>query len=1307
MHKFILFFFTIISFSTAEQLRAQALDPTILMRGNSNLQGLAQQYQQATNGQNINTLSDRSLGVPTSRASQQLNATDSVNYPNQIIQSFPSNAIQDSVTQKYYRVLSGSLLPIFGVEEFSQRQETEILFFNTLGKDYRLAAGDVIRVSLRGRNSADALYKIARDGNLILPNLAPIPVSGLSLSEAEAKIVDIMQYDDASAAAYITLETARLVTVQVSGAVKSPRTIAVPAYTPLSRILAYAGGVKSEGSLRNIYLRHGDGKIETIDFYNFLKSPEGSNDPRVNSSSRVFVADQGSTVGAAGFVARPGIYELKDGSTDISVTDLLRLTGTAIIPPGSELHVLYFDKSGIASRRTVGPEGSLNVGELLVLDFVETGLQKSIEVVGAVLNDYKLTSTSPVPLRNLLKNGAVLKRDILERDVAARDNVRRTFEENNFEEKNFVDKEIPGKAATRENIKDTDNADRTALDGGAFLDFALLVKNNDQPVAFSIRDKLADNSFLIPPDSTVVVFDAARYRCAVNSDPNQPSDALSIAISQTELVELFLDEKKIALIPPRKIANFSETLSLYYRLTPQTSLGLVIIEEASGYARSTSLRALLSSDQVDFFKPGNKIHLFESNFLQKNAEYISKIRSGTNLTKSNLDIELGNLTEDKPNHESDTQRFVGKNLTLPETSCNKRPTRTAHSWQSIKSLFFRAGVIQVILDEKTVAFIPGNAQFKLTSILETLGFDNANSISDLALIERKSKNGRRELVARSLISDLNNPLDNGVISARMYSKRSFNERKSDGQTSYDEKIQGPSVSELQKLTLSIYLDNKLSVLGINSDISITGSELERAVSSSKIYPLFAIYEYFDEEKHFWLTEDVDIKTLKTKKFLARLKPGERIYLFSSNFISSIQSQISSSVSGLPAQFQEKPSVGNKPPVTMQSTAIMSRQNISGDTVSENAPTNIRPQQPGTMTAHNSASSFDLDRLGLPDRFANNFSAMNGRLMLSSARYVGGAVETPGYYPVAGDVSLPQLIAAAGGLTKNADLSRVEVTQFKIVNSRIVADTINTFDLAATDGSTLVLSNQFSVNIPPLINDAAVGVITLKGEVLRPGDYLIGREETLHDVIQRAGGLTAVAYPLGAIFTRESSKASQAESNALLARQAEAAVLQHLQYDGNQKTDTANQINAVLGYAKQLREQKVSGRVSVNVLQRDKSSPIFLEPGDTLSVPKRPGNISIIGSVQKETSAIYSKDKNFTDYLASAGGLSDVADRERTYLVLPNGESSELKRNTIIPPGSVIVVPPKTNRLSSLGVTDVVSRILGNIALSVLAINNAR
>ena len=43
-----------------------------------------------------------------------------------------------------------------------------------MGKDYRLAAGDVLRVTLRGLTESDASYKIGRDGNLILPALAPL-----------------------------------------------------------------------------------------------------------------------------------------------------------------------------------------------------------------------------------------------------------------------------------------------------------------------------------------------------------------------------------------------------------------------------------------------------------------------------------------------------------------------------------------------------------------------------------------------------------------------------------------------------------------------------------------------------------------------------------------------------------------------------------------------------------------------------------------------------------------------------------------------------------------------------------------------------------------------------------------------------------------------------------------------------------------------------------------------------------------------------------------------------------------------------
>ena len=104
-------------------------------------------------------------------------------------------------------------------------------------------------------------------------------------------------------------------------------------------------------------------------------------------------------------------------------------------------------------------------------------------------------------------------------------------------------------------------------------------------------------------------------------------------------------------------------------------------------------------------------------------------------------------------------------------------------------------------------------------------------------------------------------------------------------------------------------------------------------------------------------------------------------------------------------------------------------------------------------------------------------------------------------------------------------------------------------------------------MPYIINDAVSGTVTLKGEVERPGTYVFGRSETLHDVLKRAGGLTKTAYPLGAVFSRESAKKSEAEANDILAGQVEAAVLG---LASSNSGSAGEQIKAVLGFSKLLR-----------------------------------------------------------------------------------------------------------------------------------------
>jgi len=108
------------------------------------------------------------------------------------------------------------------------------------------------------------------------------------------------------------------------------------------------------------------------------------------------------------------------------------------------------------------------------------------------------------------------------------------------------------------------------------------------------------------------------------------------------------------------------------------------------------------------------------------------------------------------------------------------------------------------------------------------------------------------------------------------------------------------------------------------------------------------------------------------------------------------------------------------------------------------------------------------------------------------------------------------------------------------------------------------------------------------------------------------------------------------------------------------------------------------------------------------IPKRPSHVGITGNVQNPLMASYEKNKQIDDYISDAGGFDRTADIKNVYVVLPNGkgfQSDQLKKyGGIIPPGATIVVPPKTDKLSVLGLTEVFSRVLGNIATSLLAIN---
>jgi len=297
------------------------------------------------------------------------------------------------------------------------------------------------------------------------------------------------------------------------------------------------------------------------------------------------------------------------------------------------------------------------------------------------------------------------------------------------------------------------------------------------------------------------------------------------------------------------------------------------------------------------------------------------------------------------------------------------------------------------------------------------------------------------------------------------------------------------------------------------------------------------------------------------------------------------------------------------------------------------------------------------------------------------------------------IRLKDLVEVAGLISSKAS-SSVIVSKSLNENDILIKPIPIIHKLNSLMENETVLSGEYYVNVPKAINTAVNGFINLSGEFLKPGDYAFSNSESLADIIQQAGGLSNTAYPLGAVLERETIKAQEKVSNNILAAQLEASVLTLAQSDIQ---GVGEQIKAVLGFAQQLRDLPTTGRMTINIM--DDNNNFYLQDGDKLMLPKRPSHVSVIGAVQRTTIANYDKNKTYKDYIFSAGGLTKMADARNAYLLLPNGESRLLDKNTVIPVGSVVIVPPKIDKLSALGLTDIVSRVLGNIATSILAINN--
>ena len=338
--------------------------------------------------------------------------------------------------------------------------------------------------------------------------------------------------------------------------------------------------------------------------------------------------------------------------------------------------------------------------------------------------------------------------------------------------------------------------------------------------------------------------------------------------------------------------------------------------------------------------------------------------------------------------------------------------------------------------------------------------------------------------------------------------------------------------------------------------------------------------------------------------------------------------------------------------------------------------------------------------------------------------INGQVRGPGRYPLEAGMKISDLIRAGGRLKESAYTLEAELTRFNTPDGETREIQHQRVDLAAVlkgDKTADIELKPFDLlNIKEIPLWAEQDKVEIKGEVKFPGTYAIQRGEKLSQLLVRAGGLTTFAYPEGSIFTREDLREREQKRMDEMAASLESEIgLISDQQTRDNTVDTAN-LEMAQQVLKKLQTTRATGRLVIDLpriqdiveksIEDDSNIDIVLRGGDSLVIPPRMQEVSVIGQVFHPTSHLYKRGQSPMDYVNMSGGMTNRADVDNVYVIRANGAVELAKQNWFMPStdltsGDTVVVPLDADKLSNLKLWSSISQIMIDLSTSLAVWNS--
>ena len=273
---------------------------------------------------------------------------------------------------------------------------------------------------------------------------------------------------------------------------------------------------------------------------------------------------------------------------------------------------------------------------------------------------------------------------------------------------------------------------------------------------------------------------------------------------------------------------------------------------------------------------------------------------------------------------------------------------------------------------------------------------------------------------------------------------------------------------------------------------------------------------------------------------------------------------------------------------------------------------------------------------------------------------------------------------------NAENLSTEVISFNLGKVVLQRDPLNNIELLP--GDVVTIYSQKDIRVPV---SRQTRLVSVEGEVAAPGVYQLKAGESLRQLIGRAGGFTPQAYVYGLDFSREETRVrQQANLQKAISRLESLSATQAARDAANRRDDVSAERNAGISNAatqaqlSRLSRLKPNGRIALELTAEvnavDQLPDVSLENGDRISVPTRPGFVTVAGAVVNDNALLWKPGRTAGDYIKLAG-LDQSADESNMFILRADGTVSTTsdKRGFFgagnlagqaLQPGDALVVP---------------------------------